>query len=262
MTVRKSTITTSTAGAALSDSDLRSPARLPGPPVHIPKERFGRSHLQMRLKRYAMTTVLFAGLAGGLALNLAMLFTFRLLGFGANGEGPLLDPAWQSPKLIAVWTTLHPRPLIVTRPLLTAAGLMCFALIHAAIYKIVRDAWPPKARSRTLRLAALLLAQFAFWEFFTPLSLLGEPLFLVGLELLFWAVIALSEAVAIVLVFRLLDRRDVQACLFSTPRSAPNRKTLLRVDPIAQVSARVKRMIDGAENRPGNPGGVGGCSRP
>lgn len=37
--------------------------------------------------------IIFAGLAGGMALNLAMLLTFRLLGFGWNGGGILLDPA-------------------------------------------------------------------------------------------------------------------------------------------------------------------------
>jgi hypothetical protein len=43
--------------------------------------------------------LLLAGLAGGLTLNLLMLLTFRLLGFGWQGGGVLLNPAFQSPKL-------------------------------------------------------------------------------------------------------------------------------------------------------------------
>jgi len=54
--------------------------------------------------------ILLAGLAGGVATNLAMLVTFRLLGFGS---GFLLDPRWQSPKLIAVWTQIEPLPRVV-----------------------------------------------------------------------------------------------------------------------------------------------------
>jgi len=148
-----------------------------------------------------------AGLAGGLAFNVAMLVTFRLFGFGLNEDGPLLDPALQASKLIAVWTTLEPRPLIVARPFLMACGLVGFAVLHAAVYASVRDAWPPNPLSRATRLAALLLLQFAFWEFFTPFNLFGEPLGLIGLELSFWAVIAAAEALAIVSVFHVGDGR-------------------------------------------------------
>ena len=34
-----------------------------------------------------------AGIAGGFALNAAMLVTFRLIGFGMEGGGVLLDPS-------------------------------------------------------------------------------------------------------------------------------------------------------------------------
>lgn len=52
----------------------------------------------------------------------------------------------------------------------------------------------PRAR----RLAALVFFMtFAFWEFFTPFNLFGEPLPLLALETLFWGIIALAEALAI-----------------------------------------------------------------
>lgn len=63
-----------------------------------------------------MTRILMAGLAGGLTLNVVMLLTFRLIGFGWNGGGFLLTATIQSRKLIAVWTQIEPLPLIVANP--------------------------------------------------------------------------------------------------------------------------------------------------
>jgi hypothetical protein len=74
-----------------------------------------------------------AGLTGGVALNVVMLLTFRLLGFGWNGGGILLDPSIQSPKLIAVWTQIEPLPLVVSNPGPIIGGLMIFGLIHGFI---------------------------------------------------------------------------------------------------------------------------------
>ncbi len=56
-------------------------------------------HAGFRFKIAHYRRVLLAGLAGGAATNLAMLATFRLLGFGS---GLLLDPRWQSPKRLAL----------------------------------------------------------------------------------------------------------------------------------------------------------------
>jgi hypothetical protein len=36
-----------------------------------------------------------------------------------------------------------------------------------------------------------------FWEFFTPFNQLGEPVPLIALELVFWAVVAVAESFAI-----------------------------------------------------------------
>lgn len=133
-----------------------------------------------------------AGTAGGACASLLMLLTFRALGFGWTGGGVLLDPAHQSPKLIAVWTELEPLPLVVTRPTIVAVGLVLLGIVHAAVYRMVVGAWPPGVRARAPRMPAVLfLVAFLFWEFFTPFNQFGEPLPLISLELLFWAVIAL-----------------------------------------------------------------------
>ena len=131
-------------------------------------------------------------------MNLAMLLSFRLIGFGWRGGGVLLDPSLQSRKLIAVWTQLEPLPLVVSRPAPIIAGLMLFGIIHAFLYRWLASAWPPGLTPRALRVAALVfLLSFLFWEFFTPFNLFAEPPILIGLELTFWAIIALVEAFAI-----------------------------------------------------------------
>ena len=142
-----------------------------------------------------------AGTAGGLAMNVAMFLTFRLLGFGWEGDGILLDPALQSPKLIDVWTRLEPLPLVVSNPPMFIAGLIFFGIGHAFVYRWLSRSWPDGIWARTWRMALLLFfLSYFFWEFFTPLNQFGEPLPLIGIELLFWAVIALSEALAIAAV--------------------------------------------------------------
>lgn len=139
-----------------------------------------------------------AGVAGGLAMNMAMLLTFRCIGFGINGDGFLLDPAMQSRKLIAVWTELEPLPLIVTRPAPIIAGIVFFGIIHAYLYRWLSPAWPQGLVRRALSLAALVFVMsFAFWEFFTPFNQFGEPVALIAIELCFWAVIALADGFAI-----------------------------------------------------------------
>lgn len=151
--------------------------------------------------KHSVHKIILAGLAGGVALNLTMLLTFRLLGFGWNGGGILLDPSIQSHKLIAVWTQLEPLPLVVSNPAPVIIGLILFAIGHAFIYDWLAQAWRPGIRARTERMALLLFfLSFLFWEFFTPFNQFGEPVLLIGLQLLFWGVIAIAEAFAIAAV--------------------------------------------------------------
>lgn len=145
--------------------------------------------------------------AGWAAFNTAMLVTFRLVGFGVDGKGLLLNPRTQSAKLIAVWTQIEPLPLVVARPFVIILGLFVFAFMQAVTYRLLSPAWPPGIRPRALRLAALRFTMtFLFWEFFTPFNQLGEPLPLIGIELCFWAVVALAESFALVAAAEMLWR--------------------------------------------------------
>jgi hypothetical protein len=143
-----------------------------------------------------------AGVFGGFTLNIAMLLTFRLLGFGWQGGGILLDPSRQSQKLIAVWTQIDPIPLVVSKPAPIIIGLVLFGIGHAFVYRWLAPAWPEGIIRRAWRIGILIyFLSFFFWEFFTPFNLFGEPLPFIGLELIFWAVIAFAEAYVIALVF-------------------------------------------------------------
>jgi hypothetical protein len=145
---------------------------------------------------------LLAGLAGGLALNLAMILTFLLLGFGVNSNGILLDPSLQGAKVISVWTVLEPIPLVVASPAPIVIGLILFGIGHAFIYGWLSPNWPKGIIPRALRMGVLVFFfSFLFWEFFTPFNMYGEPAPLLGLELIFWAVIAFADAFAIAAVF-------------------------------------------------------------
>lgn len=145
------------------------------------------------MKPSSLRTVL-AGLSGGFAMNLAMLLTFRLIGLGWTGEGILLNPDVQSRKLIAVWTEIEPIPLVVNNPAPIIIGIIIFGIIHAFVYRWISPAWPEGIVARGIRMSILIFfLVFSFWEFFTPFNLFGEPLPLIGLELLFWAIIALSD---------------------------------------------------------------------
>lgn len=139
-----------------------------------------------------------AGVCGGIAMNAVMFLTFRLIGFGVNGDGFLLDPAIQSGKLIAVWTELEPLPLVVHRPLPIISGMIAFGIVHAFFYRWICSAWPPGIARRGLSFALLVFVlSFVFWEFFTPFNQFGEPVGLIAIELTFWALIALADGYAI-----------------------------------------------------------------
>jgi hypothetical protein len=154
------------------------------------------------MKKKHLRTIL-AGIAGGLSMNIVMLLTFRLIGFGWNGGGILLESPEQSRKLIAVWTEIEPLPLVVYNPAPIMIGIVLFGIIHAYLFRWLSVSWPQGIVNRGLRFAGLVFVMtFLFWEFFTPFNLFGEPLHLIAVELVFWACIALADGVVIAAILR------------------------------------------------------------
>ena len=119
-----------------------------------------------------------AGVAGGFAMNVVMLLTFRLIGFGWNGGGILLESSSQSQKLIAVWTQIEPIPLVVNTPAPIIVGIIVFGVIHAYLFSWLSVSWPKGIVNRGLRFGGLVFVMtFLFWEFFTPFNMFGELFF-------------------------------------------------------------------------------------
>jgi hypothetical protein len=150
--------------------------------------------------RTVIRTVI-AGVAGGIAMNLAMLLTFRLIGFGWKGGGILLNPSYQSQKLIAVWTEIEPLPLVVRQPMTIILGIVGLGILHAYLFRWLSCFWARGVAKRAFRFACLVFVMtFLFWEFFTPFNQFGEPIYLIALELVFWAFIALADGFAISMI--------------------------------------------------------------
>lgn len=162
----------------------------------------------MILRRW-LGMVVAGGIAGGAAANVAMLVTFLLLGMGLDGSGFLLDPALQSDKLIAVWTRLQPLPRVMTHPLLMGLGMGVMSAIRSAVYVWISPVLPRGVIRRGLAFGALVWGVvYVFWEFFTPFNMLGEPLYMTAVELVFWAVVACAEGLAIAAVVERLRRAE------------------------------------------------------
>lgn len=152
-----------------------------------------RSVIQSTHKR-----IILAGIAGGIAMNIMMLLTFRVLGFGWNGKGILITSPEQSQKLIAVWTKIEPLPLVVNTPFPIIIGIMLFGIFHAYLFHWISASLPKGVFKAGIRFGMLVfIMTFLFWEFFTPFNMFGEPLHLIALELLFWACIAVADGLAI-----------------------------------------------------------------
>ena len=90
----------------------------------------------------------------------------------------------QSPKLVAVWTSLEPVPSEVS---LTPA-LIITPAIFSLLFAILYDSVPGSGRlKKGIAFGIMLFGTIAvFFELFTPLGLFGEPLHLLAYELFLW----------------------------------------------------------------------------
>jgi hypothetical protein len=167
--------------------------------------------IRTALVKSSIQRTLVAGVFAGVVFNMSLFVTFRVIGFGMDGKGILMSPS-QSEKLKYVWTT-KPVPRVIDMESIDGlpvigAGLVLFAIAHAFFYRSISPAWPRGIAPRALRLAFWLwLVVFVFWEFFTPFNQLHEPLPLLGLEIIFWAVIALAESFTIAAI---MEKRPEQ----------------------------------------------------
>ena len=152
------------------------------------------------MERIKPIRVIIAGILGGMAASLAVLILFRLIGF--EYWGILTNPEYQSPKLLKVWTEIEPIPLAVNNPGIIALGFVILSILHAFVFAIIRQGIPGESLKKGIIFGLIIwLFSYVFFEFFTPWNMFGEPLVLLGLELLFWIGVALSEGIVIAKVY-------------------------------------------------------------
>ena len=111
----------------------------------------------------------------------------------------------QSPKLVAVWTSLEPVPSEVS---LTPA-LIITPAIFSLLFAILYDSVPGSGRlKKGIAFGIMLFGTIAvFFELFAPLGLFGEPLHLLAYELFLW--ITGLVATSMVLSFIYKPKEDV-----------------------------------------------------
>jgi len=152
------------------------------------------------MERIKLSRIIAAGILGGMAASLAVLILFRLIGF--EYWGILTNPEYQSPKLLKVWTEIEPIPLAVNHPGIITLGFVILSILHAFVFAIIRQGIPGECLNKGIIFGLIIwLFSYVFFEFFTPWNMFGEPLYLVGLELLFWIGVALSEGIVIAKVY-------------------------------------------------------------
>jgi len=147
-----------------------------------------------------MKKIFIVSIIGGIALNLAGFLTFGLLGTGMDFNGILTGPGMQNQKIVAVWHHIEPLPLSMTDPMIIGAGYFVLAFVFTLIY-VLYIAGKFSQKRRVLRLFYLILIPFLFWEFNTPINLMGESWLLVLIDIAFWSIMAFAGALGIILSY-------------------------------------------------------------
>lgn len=143
--------------------------------------------------------VIIGGVLGGIGFSLVNFLTFGIFGGARVGQtGLLFNPHTQSEKVIAVWKTLSPLPVLIQKPAFILLGWIVFAIAYAFVYQSIAAAWPKTQCGRTWRLALIIWLGTAFFEFMGPFNLLHEPMQVQWIEFVFWILSSTAEAFVIV----------------------------------------------------------------
>ena len=121
-----------------------------------------------------------AAIGGAIGLVTAALLGFYI--FFPLTAFLIFDPNIQSAKLIAVWLTLEPLPILLTNPLLFLGGTAIIGVGHGLVFAGIVKGLPEPLLKRGVVYGLVLWALlFIFLVFFTPLNLLGAPLTLASI---------------------------------------------------------------------------------
>lgn len=141
------------------------------------------------MKRFWQTGL--AGMLGSIVFYMLSGLTFYDLGVRS---GILFNPAYQSAKVLAVVPTM----VMSQAPYIIFIGWTVVLVGYAFLFNHISVLWPQSYLPRLWRLALLIwFFSLSFFEFQGPFNLLREPLPLLALELIFWAICALGASAVI-----------------------------------------------------------------
>lgn len=106
----------------------------------------------------------------------------------------------QSPKLVAVWTSLQPVPSLSS----LAPALIITPSIFSFFFAVLYDSIPGHTKwKKGLAYAIILWGTISvFFELFTPFGLFGEPLHLLAYELSLWFVGLLIVSLVLSFIYK------------------------------------------------------------
>jgi len=143
-----------------------------------------------------MPKVVRAALAGLVAFVAATVVSNVL--FFRLGAPVLFDPSVQSAKLIDVLFEMEPRPLMFENGPLYMAIAAAIGVLHGLVFMLVEPALGRTRLWRGLWFAVVVWTLMAvYFEFHVPFNMFREPVVLVGLELVFWVVVAAVEGLVL-----------------------------------------------------------------
>jgi hypothetical protein len=135
-----------------------------------------------------------AGIFAGAAVSGPLLF--------AIGPFTIFNEAIQSPKVQAVWDELEPLPLMISNPVAFALVLALLGVVHGLVFALIVGGLPGRRLKRGLLYGLIIwLMSHLFFELNGPYGLLGEPMPLVGVELIVSLIGALLEGIVISAVY-------------------------------------------------------------
>lgn len=144
---------------------------------------------------------LLAGLGGGVAWLLGLLLFF------GPAQTILADPEHQSAKFLAVFAEIEPLPRAATHPWVLYVGVLTISLVYAGTFTALRSRWPGRGWRKGAVFGLVAWALMVPWfEFYLPFNVMHEPVALVLLEAVLWALVLQLVGVSIAWIDERLGR--------------------------------------------------------
>ncbi|MGF1669565.1 MAG: hypothetical protein ACFCU6_03885 [Balneolaceae bacterium] len=158
----------------------------------------------MKTKLPSLVWALAAGLTGGFAWIIALMFLF------GPAQAILANPDYQSEKFLYVVGQLEPLPYAAETWWILPIGLLIIGMLYGIVYHFIRRAFDGKPRwKKGILFGWVSWALMVPWfEFYLPWNVMHEPVLLVLLEMVLWLGVLSIVGIVIAYVYewRLADK--------------------------------------------------------